>query len=417
MFLFVLLLAQPNPTKADACDIAHWTTLASRIVLDGVPVVGGTLNRLLDAILPSDCYFDHIKALIQSYIDENNQRRLRLHIKGLNNTWSQMLHLGHDRIMSNMWAFYYDLNNLQPQFAETDLLDAIVYFRDFGNAKIAVMNSLVNLETNDEKKIKLNGTFQNQILKLIDEGETLIKEVPKSMWNRNKQKCTHSHWGISSQRKIIRNLLVDTLNIWRQRIDNNVGGRLYIYDWEMIGLQLPGGKWVSCWVSGSKCKPRTCPGAKGEALNGCRGERFAIVNDRNTYIKNCETIALRYSYQNNKGYWLSWYKMKGNLDTKSCPGKSFNGLQNSNSGCGAEKWTINTPGKECGKPIEHMDLITLKRPGYGYYLTSIEKHIIFGYYSRSITVKGRSKCGWSSWSPPSLVIVKPGLKYESDYYI
>ena len=79
--------------------------------------------------------------------------------------------------------------------------------------------------------------------------------------------------------------------------------KYYIKDWNWIRLKVNEAddhSWLSCWQSGSVCKPRTCPGKLGSTkANACRGELFQIVNNKNGVIQNCQTIALRYSYWSN----------------------------------------------------------------------------------------------------------------------
>ena len=173
---------------------------------------------------------------------------------------------------------------------------------------------------------------------------------------------------------------------WRRlygaEMDNE---KYYIRDWSKIGMRLPSHDWVSCWGSGSTCKPRSCPRSNGERTDeSCRGERFEIVSNKGGYIKTCDTVGLRYSYQNNKGYWLSNYGIWLLwVDTKICPGKHFKYIQSSQY-CRAEKWTIKAAGKNCNEPIEHLDAISLKGHHYKLYLGNTRFHMYLTHmkYSR-----------------------------------
>lgn len=42
-----------------------------------------------------------------------------------------------------------------------------------------------------------------------------------------------------------------------------------------------------------------------------------------------------------------------------CPGRIFSMLSDP-SRCESEQWTIHTYGKECGEPLEHLDLVYFK---------------------------------------------------------
>lgn len=131
--------------------------------------------------------------------------------------------------------------------------------------------------------------------------------------------------------------------------------------------------WLSCYVSGSKCKFRTCPGIDNpfEAGNQyeyhykCRGEVFWIFGDgrSGSYIRDCDKVALQYSFSNdkNKGYWLSldrdWWA--GNFyNTRTCPGRNF---FNSNLyTCRNEIFILDIQGKNCGDILQDRDVITLR---------------------------------------------------------
>ena len=109
---------------------------------------------------------------------------------------------------------------------------------------------------------------------------------------------------------------MDTLNIWKTLDFPPLPPGFpppglqdhYIKDWDWIRLKFVNDYartdnhyWVSCWGSGSTCKPRTCPGKLGSTkANACRGELFQIVNDKKEVIQNCQTIAIRYSYWSNR---------------------------------------------------------------------------------------------------------------------
>lgn len=158
-----------------------------------------------------------------------------------------------------------------------------------------------------------------------------------------------------------------TSNVVPQKINNQVndwlgglGGLL-----KKVNINIPtpkvditgtGYQWMSCWVSGSMCQPRSCPGRDGQGSK-CRGEHFQIVSNKGHVIRSCETVGLRYSYKSDqgRGYWLS------NIDyyvkTMTCPGKKF--LNIDTDECRSEKWTITAVNKNCGEGIEHLDEIHL----------------------------------------------------------
>jgi len=115
----------------------------------------------------------------------------------------------------------------------------------------------------------------------------------------------------------IRNTVRMFQKSWREICTNCESEEIdFIKAWDMIALrqQCDGycyPYWVSCWVSGSYCQIRRCPGRNGPFPGGddywhCRGEKFWITNAKHKgVIKACELVAVQYSYQNNKGYWLS----------------------------------------------------------------------------------------------------------------
>merc|ERR1712179_837588 len=119
--------------------------------------------------------------------------------------------------------------------------------------------------------------------------------------------------------------------------------------------------WASCLVSGSYCRLRNCPGKDGpwQTSNTCRGEMFQIVNhSENDYIRSGDIVGLRYSYQGGKGYWISHWSSW--VQTLTCPGKTFHGIQSPNSGCGGEKWIITAYFRQHGEKIMQKDVVSLR---------------------------------------------------------
>ena len=90
--------------------------------------------------------------------------------------------------------------------------------------------------------------------------------------------------------------LEDSMKAWRDIQIGKKGSHTYgafhrdlrIMDDTIISMRLiKNHNWLSCWVSGSDCIPRSCPGKNGnwqKYSNGkskCRGEIFWITNKKN----------------------------------------------------------------------------------------------------------------------------------------
>lgn len=109
------------------------------------------------------------------------------------------------------------------------------------------------------------------------------------------------------------------------------------------------GNWLSCWVRGSVCPTRTCPGYSWDSWDTehCRGEYFWIfAPDRHTscssdIYSNCkgepirkgDTVFVLYTIP---GYWLSG--SKHDIRTRTCPGRYI--YPSDKIGCKWESWTI-----------------------------------------------------------------------------
>ncbi|XP_043921898.1 SE-cephalotoxin-like [Protopterus annectens] len=113
---------------------------------------------------------------------------------------------------------------------------------------------------------------------------------------------------------------------------------------DTVGLKFRGKHWLSCWVSGSRCETRSCPG--DQMREECRGELFWIYSKARTGscssdvrqscrgkpIRNLDTVFLLYSTPaENKAYWVS--HDDGWITTRTCPGRYI-------EHCRCEAWQI-----------------------------------------------------------------------------
>ena len=112
------------------------------------------------------------------------------------------------------------------------------------------------------------------------------------------------------------------------------------------------GHWLSCWVSGSVCPTRPCPGSKWDSSDtkNCRGEMFWIYSPerqgscssdttkicRGKPIQKGDNVFIQYSLKNGHGYWLS--EDDGDIRTRTCPGLYINSEDKNQ--CGSESWDI-----------------------------------------------------------------------------
>lgn len=139
----------------------------------------------------------------------------------------------------------------------------------------------------------------------------------------------------------------------------------------------------------------------------CQGELFWIVNNDAKYIKACDTVGIKYSYQHGQGYWLS-HEHQDPLEgvtTKTCPAKRFHGIDRGNS-CNFEKWKILVAGKKCGEVLEHQDIVSLQVPGSRYSIGwTYNEFLGFTYNYRIVLERWENNIP----SPPSLVIFKWGV--------
>ena len=146
-----------------------------------------------------------------------------------------------------------------------------------------------------------------------------------------------------------------------------------VKDWTWIQLKMsssPVHYWVSCWVSGSMCVGRKCPGKDGSSASDCRGEWFSIVNNKGGAIKACDRVGIRYSWFEDKdeGWWISSHWAR-EVYTAKCPHETFWTLTRDYT-CKSEEWKIYAAGKACGVPIEHSDVISLRSEKGGHNLAT-----------------------------------------------
>ena len=213
------------------------------------------------------------------------------------------------------------------------------------------------------------------------------------------------------------------MNKWRQIANLREKPSIEVKDWDWIQLRMSSSSshhWVSCWVSGSMCVGRKCPGKDGSSASDCRGEWFSIVNNQGGAIKACDRVGIRYSWFKDKdeGWWLSSH-WAPDVYTAKCPYKTFSTLRYNNA-CISEEWRIYAAGKACGVPIEHSDVISLESANEGYSLTTRTFH---GMYDSPVFGSGLKLDGPLSGSPTaysfrayrrSFIIFKKG-QYNSRY--
>ncbi len=87
-------------------------------------------------------------------------------------------------------AFYSDLNNAQPYFAENDLGEAVIFFREFATVKITVMKVLKKLNSQWDYSDKFGILLREQTKKLVEAGERMIVEVPNVEYTKHKDWAT-----------------------------------------------------------------------------------------------------------------------------------------------------------------------------------------------------------------------------------
>lgn len=201
---------------------------------------------------------------------------------------------------------------------------------------------------------------------IVNYAEKIIVDLAPKLFDNG----GHSRWVnkeeliVNVYRQKVRDLFEDSLVAWKKLCECRFDETNSIRSWNWIALKAShhDNGWASCWVSGSYCRLRNCPGKDGpwQTSNTCRGEMFQIVNhsSENAYIRSGDIVGLRYSYQGGKGYWISHWSSW--VQTLTCPGKTFHGIQSPNSGCGGEKWTITAYGRHHGEKIMHKDVVSLR---------------------------------------------------------
>ena len=286
-----------------------------------------------------------------------------------------------------------------------DKIFLLLYFRDYANLKIQVIQILIELNKGNSKYTRM---LEMDTTEIVSAAERMIYDLAPKLFLINQRE---HHW-LDNRKAIIaktyrgkiRTVFGESLNSWKKLCNCGFDEKNFVQDWSRIALKKTDNRWASCWVSGSTCRPRSCPGKDGpwkdRKHNQCRGEEFNIVSQTGDYIRSCDTVGIRYSYQGGKGYWLSNYNKR--VDTKICPGREFSGMA-SNSYCTAEKWTITAHGKNCGDKIMHKDEVSLLGHHRKKYLTW-GKLSIFWHYEEYLEVEKKKFVNWKHMKPPSWTI-------------
>ena len=127
------------------------------------------------------------------------------------------------------------------------------------------------------------------------------------------------------------------------------GDRIAIqYGWN---YETKRGNWLSCWVSGSVCPTRPCPGLEwdSEDNENCRGEYFWIYSPermgscssdtriwcRGKPLQKGDNVFIQYSINDNTPWWLS--EDEDDIRTRTCPGLF---IDSSDRRCVCESWNI-----------------------------------------------------------------------------
>ena len=119
---------------------------------------------------------------------------------------------------------------------------------------------------------------------------------------------------------------------------------------DRIALKYEGNEWLSCWVSGNRCKKRTCPGYVWNSGDShCLGEMFYIyspersctdtsisVGCKGDIIRKGDNVFIKYSEKNGHYYWVSHYG--SDISTKPCPGRYIE--DSDRTSCDSESWKI-----------------------------------------------------------------------------
>ena len=169
------------------------------------------------------------------------------------------------------------------------------------------------------------------------------------------------------------------MNKWRQIANLQEKPSIEVKDWDLIQLRMSSSSvhyWVSCWVSGSMCAGRTCPGKDGSCGPSCdcSGEWFSIhavsINGWGGAIKACDRVGIRYpgNKDNDEGWWIS---------SRWAPDVYTAAVNTGESLSKSEIWQIYAAGKACGVPIEHSDVISFESVNGGYSLTTRALHSMF----------------------------------------
>ena len=128
------------------------------------------------------------------------------------------------------------------------------------------------------------------------------------------------------------------------------GDRIAIqYGWN---YQTKRGNWLSCYVSGSVCPTRPCPGLEWDSadIKNCRGEMFWIYSPermgscptdtrkgcRGKPLHNGDNVFIQYSINDNTPWWLS--EEGDDIKTRTCPGLYIESSDKDR--CVCESWNL-----------------------------------------------------------------------------
>ena len=159
--------------------------------------------------------------------------------------------------------------------------------------------------------------------------------------------------------------------------------QVYIHSGDAVALRGPHDLWFSCWVSGSACEARTCPGRDrpfqenphSQYNVACRGEIFHIYAEHRRHgdrIRHDDKVALYYSSMDNNDWYVSCHYTHYNtglngVKTTPSPGNSFrNGDPDTDWCCHDEYYSITNnglPGRDI-KDRQTIQLYNEHRPCY-----------------------------------------------------
>ncbi len=256
-----------------------------------------------------------------------------------------------------MTSFYDIMNSDRCLFMHRDdIRKDGAYFREFAYLHLVINELMILLYPHVGS---LKGDFINNARQYIRYAKFAIQK--EAAEGRNLRDQLLPSIGVWS-----RCLLVAEPNYLVTRLLNE--GNIDSGNW--ISLKLAGShnNWLSCWVSGSDCTLRSCPGYDNPMERGgqygwkCRGEVFRIhaVDDGDGPIRTCSRVGIYYSSTNDRHWWLSSFKNRlFKVNTKSCP-ELGNHAARLRSQCAWEVWRINVRWQTCGVPIQDRDVVSLR---------------------------------------------------------